>query len=101
MKVKEHPQIKYPAGGSWTQPTGRSAMGSPPPTGDIGECILKKATYIPNPAHMKIQVDCQGKEVIGSYDIADEDFAEKLGKKLDANCIGKTIREIGEMEIDF
>jgi hypothetical protein len=50
---------------------------------------------------VEIETEYQGQRVTGLYAIEDKDFAERLCQRLNADCIGKTIREIGEMDIDF
>ena len=103
MKIKNHPRIKY-GSRSWTEPPGQSHSGPAHPA-DIGECTLKEAVYYPKlngtPGYMAITADCKGQRITAQYGIDDEKFGEKLCQKLTADCIGKTMREIGEIEIDL
>jgi hypothetical protein len=103
MKIKDHPKIKY-GSRSWTGPPVQSYSGSARPA-EIGACTLKEAVYYPKlngtPGHIAITTDCQGQRLTAQYRIDDEKFGEKLCQKLNADCIGKTMREIGGIEIDL
>jgi hypothetical protein len=104
MKIKNHPKIKYSVG-SWTQPPMRSHSGGASSPADIGECTLREAVYYPKlngtPAYMAITTDCKGQRITVQYSIDDESFGEKLCQKLNTEGVGKTMREIGEIEIDL
>ena len=104
MKIKDHQKVKR-RWGSWSQPLVTHGVGFKFGPGDIGDCVLKTAKYSPkdrsNQAKIELDTEYQGRRVSISHAFDDSDFADKLYKKLTADCIGKTIKEIGEVEIDF
>lgn len=104
MKIRKHSQIKWQ---EWLQPRVKTGSGFRYPPSDVGECVLKGVKYHrrdrDKPDHLSLDLEDEDKKqkfsVIHSFD--DPDFAVRLYKKLKDDCVGMSIREIGEVEVDF
>lgn len=102
MRIREFPKIKWQ---EWLQPPMKTGSGFRYPPPDIGDCILKGVKYYPKdqdkPDHLSLDLEDKSKKqkfsVVHLFE--DSDFASHLCKKLEDDCIGMTMREIGEVEL--
>jgi len=73
---------------------------------DIGEWVLVEAQFSPaslsvQSAAVRMHLAKEGNEGQAFLLFDDADFAQKFCHKLNADCQGITIQDIGEGEIDF
>jgi len=98
MKIREHPAIEW---WWWLQPHVKSGSGGQYPPADIGDCTLKRAEHHSNPIRLVLNIEWEKGEFSVTYSFYDPDFTARLCKKLNDDCIGMSIRKIGDVEIDF
>ncbi len=67
------------------------------PSGNVDAYILKEAKYYPG--HVELILEHQGQQTSVSEPFNDPNFGKKFYDKLNANCLGKTIKEIGDIDI--
>ena len=101
MKIKDHPNIIKNIYGAWSpsHTTMTSGTGHKFPSGNVDDCILKEAKN--HPDHVDLVLEYQGQQTHVSEPFADLNFAKKFCDKLNADCIGKTIKDIGDIDINF
>jgi hypothetical protein len=104
MKIKDHPKMTGRlTGGTWFHPTTKASSTLP---NDIGEWVLVEAQFIPaslsvQSVAVRMHLAKEGNEGQAFLLFDDADFAQKFCHKLNADCQGITIQDIGEGEIDF
>lgn len=104
MKIREHPKIEWQR---WLQPLVKTGSGFRDPPADIGDCVLNGVQYYRKDRdkadHLSLALEHQDKKqkfsVVHPFD--DGNFAARLCKKLNDDCIGKSVRKIGDVEVDF
>src|SRR5215475_15427497 len=98
MKIKDHPQMRGKRlGGTWFEPTTKTSN----LPHDLGEWSLIKTEYTPPRSGVKFFL-MQAGNTGGAYlTVETSNFAHALSTKLKADCKGMTMKDIGEIEINF
>lgn len=94
MLLRDHPKIA-----PWPLTSGWACVGATPTGREVGALILRNV-LIKTPARLELVVDYKGGDCIFIKDCDDGDFAVSLYEKM-KGCLGCSLREIGDLEIDF
>jgi len=101
MKIRNHPKIKptikkWPPTwfGSGTSPTGEEGI-------LIHARIVKASRRPPDPDHLNIEIKYQGNTFSGAVRSDDPDFIAVLCTEFNDHCVGMTIQDIGDRDVNF
>lgn len=102
MKLKDDPRLQ----GQWP-PTewgkaGAPSAGSDPvpaPPSDAGFLVDVKCSDLPPSGHITLAIRDKGRQFKAQIILDDVDFRHTLCAKLQ-QCIGQTIHELGELQLD-
>lgn len=95
MRLREHPNLLYKWPPAWAG-SGQCPRG--------GEGILQKVQYLQatqnSPDRIRLVVEYKGDTSSGVIAVDDNEFLQSLYQELQG-CIGQSIHEIGDLEIDL
>ncbi len=93
MRIRDHEKIK-----PWPPPDW-ACVGPTPSIDEIGPLVLENV-LVKTPSRLELVVNYRGGDCLSIKDINDANFLSLLSRKLRRYC-GLTLKEIGDLEIDF
>ncbi len=105
MKLRDHPTMTFQGVSQWPPSWGRTgdarkSGGWESPCGEEGVLKGVENHAAPRPGHLSLVIEYKGNQFRGLVSLNDDEFRFALCQKL-GGCMGKAIREIGDIEIDF